>query len=87
MNPHGNQFPRQKEGGEPMGRAWREVERGGGMGKDGERGGGMGYPPQFARNDGVLAVNSKAEKFERVPLAHFPPHVKENLTEFLKKFP
>ena len=57
------------------------------MGKDGERGGGMGYPPQFARNDGVLAVNSKAEKFERVPLAHFPPHVKENLTEFLKKFP
>ena len=55
--------------------------------EDGERGGGMGYPPQFARNDGVLAVNSKAEKFERVPLAHFPPHVKENLTEFLKKFP
>ena len=47
----------------------------------------MGYPPQFARNDGVLAVNSKAEKFERVRLAHFPPHVKENLTEFLKKFP
>ena len=57
------------------------------MGKDGERGGGMGYPPQFARNDDGLAVNSKAEKFERVPLAHFPPHVKENLTEFLEKFP
>ena len=87
MNPHGNQFPRQKEGGEYMERAWREGERGGRTGKYGEVWGSMGNPPQFARNDGVLAVNSKAEKFERVRLAHFPPRVKENLTEFLEKFP
>ena len=65
----------------------RDGEVWGRTGRYGEGRGGMGYPPQFARNDGVLAVNSKAEKFERVRLAHCPPRVKENLTEFLEKFP
>jgi len=50
------------------------------IGKDGE-------PPQFARNDGVLAVEAKAEKIEGSRPTTFHARVKKNPPRFPKKFP
>jgi hypothetical protein len=57
-----------------------EREEGGRTGKDRE-------PPQFARNDGVLAVEAKAEKIEGSRPTTFHARVKKNPPRFSKKFP